>query len=74
LKQQGVRAVLEQLLQKDVVITLAVCGACIVTMGHWLQLESRAVLLGKILFFGGYGISGASVLLFILAGLLGSPG
>lgn len=65
---------LEQLLQKEVVVTLAVSGACAVVIGHWIQLESRAPLLGKILYFGGYGISGASVLLFILAGLLGSPG
>jgi len=65
---------LEQLLQREVVTMLAVTGACVVMIGHWFQLKSRAPSLGKILYVGGYGISGASVLLFILAGLLGSPG
>lgn len=64
---------LEHLLQREVVIALAVAGAILATLGYWMQQKSLAPPLGRMLYLGGYGISGASVLLFILAGLLGYP-
>ena len=62
---------MEILLTKPVVVALAVIGAALSTVASFLQ---RRGTLGernaRILNYAGYGVMGASMLLFVLAGLL----
>ena len=61
---------MELLLSKPVVVTLAIIGAVLSTAASFLQtrgyLSDRT---GKALNYAGYGVVGASMLLFVLAGL-----
>ena len=66
---------MEVLLTKPVVVALALVGALLSTAASFLQRrgmlsEPRA----KVLNYAGYGVMGASMLLFALAGLRGVPG
>ena len=66
---------MEILLTKPVVVTLAIAGALLSTSASYLHRrgklsERRANLLN----YAGYGVMGASMLLFALAGLRGVPG
>lgn len=61
----------EQLLQREVVIALAIIGAAAATVGAWLRHRGTSAAAGQALYWGGYTITGISVALFILAGLLG---
>jgi hypothetical protein len=66
---------MEFLLSRTVVVTLAVVGAVLSTAAGFLKArnvitEPRARGLNRL----GYGLMGASMALFIVAGLLGSPG
>ena len=62
---------MELLLTKPVVVTLAVIGAALATAASMLQrrgvLDERKA---RILNYAGYGAMGASMLLFVFAGLL----
>ncbi len=64
---------MEFLLGKPVVVTLAVIGAVLATAASMLQrrglLDERRA---QILNYAGYGVMGASMLLFVLAGLRGA--
>lgn len=62
---------LEHVLQREVVIALAIVGAVAATLGSWLMRRIAGSTMAKAIYFGGYGATGISVLLFILAGLLG---
>jgi hypothetical protein len=61
---------MEVLLSKPVVVALAIIGALLSTAATMLQtrgtIGERA---GKALNWAGYGVMGASMLLFVLAGL-----
>jgi len=61
---------MELLLTKPVVVTLAVIGAVLCSLASFLQgrhyISEKA---GKALNYAGYGVMGASMLLFVLAGL-----
>jgi hypothetical protein len=60
----------EILLAKPVVVTLAVLGAILSTLASWLQTRGRvSEKTGRVLNYAGYGAMGASMLLFVLAGL-----
>ena len=62
---------MELLLAKPVVVTLAVVGAVLATAASMLQRHGIVGERGaRILNYVGYGVMGASVLLFVLAGLL----
>jgi hypothetical protein len=66
---------MELLLAKPVVVTLAVIGAVFATAASMLQKRGLVGERGaKILNYVGYGVMGASMLLFVLAGLRGVPG
>ena len=60
--------------RREVVIGLALVGAAAVSAGTWLMRGDGNPYVGQALYYGGYGTTGLSVLLFILAGLLGAPG
>lgn len=63
---------MEFLLSKPVVVTLAILGALLSSAASLLQTRgyvSAAVARG--LNWAGYGVMGASMLLFVLAGLWG---
>ena len=63
---------MEVLLTKPVVITLAVIGALLSTAASFLQTRNCvSEKTGKAMNYAGYGAMGASVLLFVLAGLWG---
>lgn len=63
---------LEQILQREVVITLAIVGAVAVTLGSWMMRRAVGSPMAQAVYWGGYGATGTSVVLFILAGLLGA--
>ena len=66
---------IEILLTKPVVVALAVIGAVLATCAS--MLHQRGILRergARILNYAGYGFMGVSMLLFVLAGLLGVPG
>ena len=66
---------MELLLTKPVVVCLAVLGAALSTVASFLQRRgSLSEPRAKVLNYAGYGIMGASMLLFALAGLRGVPG
>ena len=63
---------MEVLLERPVVIGLAVLGAVLSTAASFLQkkgvLDERGATLMN---YAGYGVMGVSMFLFVLAGLLG---
>ena len=62
---------MELLLTKPVVVTLAVIGALLSTAASFLQRRGRlSERGGRMLNYAGYAVMGASMLLFALAGLL----
>jgi hypothetical protein len=65
----------ELLLQKPVVVALAILGALLSTLSAFLQ---RRQVLGergaRLLNYAGYGAMGVSIVLFVLAGLWGARG
>jgi hypothetical protein len=61
---------MEFLLTKPVVVALAVVGAVLSTTASFLQKRGYVTeKTGKALNCAGYGVMGASMLLFVLAGL-----
>ncbi|HWM44942.1 MAG TPA: hypothetical protein VNP36_21090 [Burkholderiales bacterium] len=61
---------MEVLLTKPVVVTLAIAGAVLSTAASFLQARNYvSERTGKALNYAGYGVMGASMLLFVLAGL-----
>jgi len=61
---------MEFLLTKPVVVTLAIIGAVLSTAASFLQARGYvSERTGKALNWAGYGVMGASMLLFVLAGL-----
>ena len=61
---------MELLLTKPVVVALAVLGAALSTLASILQTRGRvSEKTGHALNWAGYGFMGASMLLFVLAGL-----
>ena len=61
----------EYLLQREVVIALAVIGAAAATLGVWLRQRGTAPGVAQAVYWGGYTITGVSIALFIIAGLWG---
>jgi hypothetical protein len=65
----------ELLLNRPVVVTLAVLGAVLATAASMLQRRGIVGERGaRMLNYAGYGFMGASMVLFALAGLLGTTG
>ena len=63
---------MEFLLTKPVVVFLAVVGALLSTAASFLQMRGYVnEKTGKAMNYAGYGVMGASMLLFVLAGLWG---
>ncbi|HEU4351666.1 MAG TPA: hypothetical protein VFR66_07290 [Burkholderiales bacterium] len=61
---------MEALLTKPVVVTLAIIGAILSSLASYLQTRGRITeKTGRALNYAGYGVMGASMLLFALAGL-----
>jgi len=61
---------MELLLTKPVVVSLAILGAILSSSASYLQTRGRvSEKTGKALNWAGYGVMGASMLLFVLAGL-----
>jgi hypothetical protein len=61
---------MELLLTKPVVVSLAVLGAILSSLASYLQTRGRVTeKTGRALNYAGYGVMGASMLLFVLAGL-----
>ena len=61
---------MEVLLTKPVVVTLAIAGAVLSTAASFLQARNYvSERTGKVINYAGYGVMGASMLLFVLAGL-----
>jgi hypothetical protein len=64
----------EWLVNRPVVITLAVIGAVLATAASYMETRGKVSARGaRLLNYAGYGFMGASMLLFALAGLLGIP-
>ncbi len=61
----------EQLLQREVVISLAVIGAIAATAGSVMRNRAAPSAAGLVLYWGGYTVTGISIALFIIAGLVG---
>jgi uncharacterized membrane protein len=60
----------EFLLTKPVVVTLAIIGAVLSTLASFLQKRGTvSEQTASALNYAGYGVMGASMLLFVLAGL-----
>jgi len=65
---------MELVITKPVVVALAVAGALLCTGASFLQLRGYVgEKAGKAMNWAGYGVMGASMLLFVLAGLRGVP-
>lgn len=63
---------MEFLLTKPVVVFLAVLGALLATAASFLQVRGYvSEKTSKAMNYAGYGVMGASMLLFVLAGLWG---
>lgn len=61
---------MEVLLAKPVVVTLAIIGAALSTAASFLQARNYvSERTGKAMNYAGYGVMGASMALFVLAGL-----
>ena len=66
---------MEALLDRRVVIALAVVGGVLSLLASVLQMRGIVGERGaRNLNYAGYGFMGASMLLFVLAGLTGAPG
>lgn len=64
---------MELLLSRPVVVALAVIGALLATAASFLQRRGVVDERGaRVLNYAGYGFMGVSMLLFALAGLLGT--
>ena len=64
---------IEVLLSKPVVVALAIAGAVLSTAASFLQRKGYvSEKTGNAINYAGYGVMGASMLLFVLAGLWGS--
>jgi hypothetical protein len=64
---------MEFLLSRPFVVALAVVGAVLSTAASFLQARGRiAAQTARALNVAGYGFMGASMILFVLAGLLGA--
>jgi uncharacterized protein with PQ loop repeat len=62
---------MELLLSKTVVVALAIVGAVLCTAASFLQMRGYvSEKTGKAINYAGYGVMAASMLLFVLAGLL----
>lgn len=65
---------MELLLNRPVVIALALLGAALTAIASFLQLRGRlSARHARTLNWAGYALMGASMMLFALAGLLGVP-
>lgn len=65
---------MEALLDRRVVIGLAIAGAVISTAASLLQVRGKLGERGaRNLNYAGYAVMGVSMLLFVLAGLTGPP-
>lgn len=63
---------MEILLSKPVVVALAIVGALLSTAASFLQRKGYvSEKTGNRINYAGYGVMGASMLLFVLAGLWG---
>ena len=63
---------MEIVLTKPAVVALAVLGALLCTGASFLQMRGYvSEKAGKAMNWAGYGVMGASMLLFVLAGLRG---
>ena len=63
---------MEVLLSKPVVVALAIVGALLSTAASFLQRKGYvSEKTGTAINYAGYGVMGASMLLFVLAGLWG---
>ena len=63
---------LDPLLTRPVVVVLAVLGAVLSTAASVLQVKRLvSERTARLINYAGYGVMGVSMLLFILAGLLG---
>jgi DNA-binding transcriptional regulator of glucitol operon len=61
---------MELLLTKPVVVTLAIIGAVLCSLASFLQMRRYvSEKTGRVLNWAGYAVIGASMLLFVLAGL-----
>jgi hypothetical protein len=58
---------LDTVTKREVVVGLAVAGACLATLGS-IRRTKISLPRSKFLVYLGYGITGMSVLLFIVAG------
>ena len=66
---------MELLLSRPVVVALAVLGALLSASSSFLQLRGHvSQKTARALNWAGYGFMGASIVLFVLAGLRGAPG
>jgi drug/metabolite transporter (DMT)-like permease len=65
--------VLDTVLQRPVIIALAVAGAVVATIGSVLMRKDSRVSPGtaRLILRVGYGLAWASVVIFIVAGFLG---
>lgn len=65
---------MEVVFSKPVVVALAVAGALLCSGASFQQLRGYVgEKAGKAMNWAGYGVMGASMLLFVLAGLRGVP-
>lgn len=65
---------MEVLLTKPVVVGLAILGALLSTFASIVQKKrSMTEKQARLMNYAGYGFMGASMLLFVLAGLWGKP-
>ncbi len=61
---------LELVAQRPVFITAAIVGAIMATAGSIIMGKSGKSALGRVLLWLGYGLTGFSILVFIVAGYL----
>lgn len=61
-------AMLDVLLQRSVIVTLAMLGAVLVMLGNYLRQKNTKPTVSNKLTLLGYAVTAISVLLFIVAG------